>query len=238
MLVQQQIKSIQLSSDIAPGFTQTQYKSLGEKVHTFHSILDDLDLTLTASKNCIEKYAVEAQARRQEEERQKAKAEEEARRKLSEMQKPESSAPTSAFQESTPGTMLNEISKTGIAGSNQASRGSKNANNMSYTSDFNDLNDLDLTMFGGMEQNELGLADFGDDQIDTHDSGDKNTTSGGAYNPNSGLASHNDPNNNINTDMNSNNSESYLTLNDFNDLGLDWNNTENQNGLDMNEFNI
>ncbi|CUS22663.1 LAQU0S06e03136g1_1 [Lachancea quebecensis] len=240
MLVQQQIKSIQLSSDIAPGYTQKQYKSLGDKVHAFHSVLDDLDLTLSASKSCIDKLALEAQERKQEEEKQRIKEEEEARKKLSEMQKPGTSAATANFAESTPGAMLNEISKTGIAGADNGPRGSNNnaATGGSYANDFNELNDLDLSMFGGMEQNELGLADFGENTMGANTSGGKDNANEGGFNAAISPGNNDGMNGNQNTDVNSANPESYLTLNDFNDLGLDWNNTEGQGGLDMNEFNI
>ncbi|KAM3161162.1 Mediator of RNA polymerase II transcription subunit 2 [Lachancea thermotolerans] len=240
MLVQQQIKSIQLSSDIAPGYTQKQYKSLGDKVHAFHSVLDDLDLTLSASKSCVDKLALEAQERKQEAEKQRIKEEEEARKKLSEMQKPETSNTATSFPESTPGTMLNEISKTGIAGADSGSRGSNNnvATGAAYANDFNELNDLDLSMFGGMEQNDLGLADFGENAMNSNANGGKDNTHEGGFNAAITPGNNEGTNGNQGTDVSSANPESYLTLNDFNDLGLDWNNTEGQGGLDMNEFNI
>ncbi|SCU85115.1 LANO_0C03378g1_1 [Lachancea nothofagi CBS 11611] len=254
MLVQQQIKSIQLSSNIAPGFTQSQHKLLGEKVHTFHSVLDDIDLTLTTAKSCVDKFATEATERRQkllEEQRQQQKLkeeQEERERRLVEAQRvPEPAPPSSAdFTESTPGAFLNEISKTEIAGSkpnskasnaskSDADSGKKSGNsNSNYGTDFNDLNDLDLSMFGGMEQNDLGLADFGEEQMRTNI--EKTAANENAYTTSMGPSNNDDPSQALNNDNNAANPDSYLTLNDFNDLGLDWNASEGQNGLD--EFSI
>lgn len=54
MLVQEQLKTIQLDNNITNGFTTTQQRNLKEKVHIFHGILDDLDITLNKCSDYIE----------------------------------------------------------------------------------------------------------------------------------------------------------------------------------------
>ncbi|SCU81896.1 LAFA_0C07844g1_1 [Lachancea sp. 'fantastica'] len=270
MLVQQQIKSIQLSSDIAAGFTQSQHKLLGEKVHTFHSVLDDLDLTLTTAKNCVDKFAAESAARKEkllEEQREqqmlqaKLKQEQEDQKRLEEAQKASNSTPFShnEYPESTPTTFLNELSKSSLSGPNRnakevttISAGQNDASdskiptggssrnttggNDGYSTGLNDLNDLDLSMFGGIEQNDLGLTGFDEVPMTTNNDKTLNNESNlsGSVPPGGDDGS----NRMLGNDPNSNNTDSYLTLNDFNDLGLDWNNSDGQSGLDMSEFNI
>ncbi|SCU80417.1 LAME_0B03048g1_1 [Lachancea meyersii CBS 8951] len=268
MLVQQQIKSIQLSSDIAAGFTQSQHKLLGEKVHTFHSVLDDLDLTLTTAKNCVDKFAAEAverreklleQQRMQQMKEEKLKQEQEDRKRLADARKVNESAALDStdYSESTPSTFLNELSKSSLAGpnlnlkataagttgnkndgndgSNNNSHNASGANN-GYSAGLNDLNDLDLSMFGGIEQNDLGLTGF--DEAPVASNNDKNPVGENGFN--ASVQPNNDEGNGqaLNNDPTANNTDSYLTLNDFNDLGLDWNTSEGQNALDMSEFDI
>ncbi|CEP63957.1 Med2p LALA0_S09e06304g [Lachancea lanzarotensis] len=270
MLVQQQMKSIQLSSDIAAGFTQSQHKLLGEKVHTFHSILDDLDLTLTTAKNCVDKFAAEAAARReklleeqrvQQIEQEKLKREQEDQKRLIEAQKASESTPfgQNDYPESTPTTFLNELSKSNLSGPNRnlkeittASAGQNDANDNTngtggsshntsgghdgYSTGLNDLNDLDLSMFGGIEQNDLGL---GFDEVPmAANNNDKNLNNESGLNDSAPPRGNDGSNQMLGNDPSANNTDSYLTLNDFNDLGLDWNNSDAQNGLDMSEFNI
>ncbi|SCU90766.1 LADA_0F06326g1_1 [Lachancea dasiensis] len=267
MMVQQQIKSIQLSSDIAPGFTQSQHKLLGEKVHAFHSVLDDLDLTLTAARNSVDSLAAEAlereqklreQQRLQEKEDQKMKEQEEERKRLEEARKSSEQAPASGgdYAESTPATFLNEISKTGLAasksnikvdasGTTASDNGNSNiggnagdngsGSNGNFSSGFNDLNDLDLSMFGGVEESDIGLGNFDDTQLAPPQ--DKNPGNQMAYSSTMTPSNGRDPNDML-SDEAGGNPDSYLTLNDFNDLGLDWNTSEGHNGLEMDEFNI
>ena len=80
MLVQQQLKSIQLDFNVVNGFSQTQQNILRDKINTFHAILDDLETTLGKSKL----YAEELLniGREKELARQKGKQEEEEKKRL------------------------------------------------------------------------------------------------------------------------------------------------------------
>ncbi|KAG0678754.1 Mediator of RNA polymerase II transcription subunit 2 [Kluyveromyces marxianus] len=95
-----------------------------------------------------------------------------------------------------------------------------------FNSDFGDLNGMDLSMFDSMD----------------------NQGSFGGLQSSSGInEKKNDPQMNFN-DTNappsavavpeSENPNSYLTLNDFNDLGIDWNAANDNNELNLEDFNL
>ena len=85
MLVQEQLKTIQLDNSITNGFSAEHQKNLKEKFHMFHGILDDLDITLdkcasyveTLNKIGLEKEETRKKEAALEEERKKKKLEEE-----------------------------------------------------------------------------------------------------------------------------------------------------------------
>ena len=85
MLVQEQLKTIQLDNGITNGFSGEHQKNLKEKFHMFHGILDDLDITLdkcasyveTLNKIGLEKEETRRKEAALEEERKKKKLEQE-----------------------------------------------------------------------------------------------------------------------------------------------------------------
>ncbi|EDO17954.1 hypothetical protein Kpol_1010p72 [Vanderwaltozyma polyspora DSM 70294] len=86
MLVQQQLKSIQLDNSVISGFNQGQQKVLLEKVTLFHSILDDLEITLNKGKNYVDELTKIGKDKEEERERVR-RAEEEKKRLLEEEEK-------------------------------------------------------------------------------------------------------------------------------------------------------
>ncbi|CCK72512.1 Med2p KNAG_0K01510 [Huiozyma naganishii CBS 8797] len=84
MLVQQQLKTIQL--DTVNGFTQDHQKVLSEKIHSFHGILDEVDVTLLNAVRFVEKFDAVSKEKELERVKQREReaqitAEEEARKK-------------------------------------------------------------------------------------------------------------------------------------------------------------
>ncbi|SCU82939.1 LAMI_0C01420g1_1 [Lachancea mirantina] len=226
MLVQQQMKTIQLSSDMIKGFSHNQQKLLGEKIHMFHTILDDVDLTLSSSQDFVNRIAGEAVKKKQdkikEEERLRLKDEEEAR-KREEMNK------------KVTNTVHSDMGGP-AAGENLTFGEEPDAKNgSSMPSNFGDLNDFGLSMFGGIESNDL-LAEFNTNTNAGLPAGNNEEDN----KPNMIAMNQAENKNEVNSNNQNmdNNPDSYLTLNDFNDLGLDWNGGDGQNELDMNEFNI
>ena len=70
MLVQEQLKMVQLDPAVANGFTANQKQLLRDRIHSFHGILDDLDITLSRCTEYIEtvsKIGLERERARQEE---------------------------------------------------------------------------------------------------------------------------------------------------------------------------
>lgn len=87
MMMQQQLKNVQLDSYLVNGFSQSQQKLLKEKVKLFHGILDDLETSLNQSSSYVK--TLTALGREKEKEREEAemrKAEEENLRKLKEQE--------------------------------------------------------------------------------------------------------------------------------------------------------
>ncbi|SMN20281.1 similar to Saccharomyces cerevisiae YDL005C MED2 Subunit of the RNA polymerase II mediator complex [Maudiozyma saulgeensis] len=90
MLVQEQLKTIQLDNGITNGFSATHQKNLKEKFHVFHGILDDLDITLdkcatyveTLNKIGIEKEELRKKEEELEAERQKKLEEEKEQQRI------------------------------------------------------------------------------------------------------------------------------------------------------------
>lgn len=81
MMVQQQLKNVQLDSYMVNGYTTAQAKNLREKVYLFHRFLDDLETNLSKSSAYVDAlYALGKQQvdlKRQQEEEMKRKQEEE-----------------------------------------------------------------------------------------------------------------------------------------------------------------
>ncbi|CAI4059634.1 hypothetical protein SUVZ_04G2300 [Saccharomyces uvarum] len=87
MMMQQQLKNVQLGSYLANGFSQSQQKLLKEKVKLFHGILDDLETSLNQSSSYVKTLTALGKEREKErEEAEMRKAEEENLRKLKEQE--------------------------------------------------------------------------------------------------------------------------------------------------------
>ena len=54
MLLQQQLKTIQLDSKVSNGFNASQQRSLKEKINLFHGILDDLEISIAKSFDYVD----------------------------------------------------------------------------------------------------------------------------------------------------------------------------------------
>lgn len=93
MMVQQQLKTVQLDALVVNGFSQSQQRQLAEKIHSFHAILDDLETTLSKSKSYVQTVhdiGLEKERQKQkemEEIRIKQEKEEELKRQQEELQK-------------------------------------------------------------------------------------------------------------------------------------------------------
>lgn len=91
MMVQQQLRTVQLDSSVVNGFSQIQQRLLGEKIHMFHAILDDLETTLYKSKTYVQSvydYGLEREKQKQKErEEVRRRQEEEEARKQAELKK-------------------------------------------------------------------------------------------------------------------------------------------------------
>lgn len=70
MMMQQQLKNVQLDSYLVNGFSQSQQKLLKEKVKLFHGILDDLETSLSQSSSYLE--TLTALGKEKEKEREEA----------------------------------------------------------------------------------------------------------------------------------------------------------------------
>ncbi|EJS44313.1 med2p [Saccharomyces arboricola H-6] len=87
MMMQQQLKNVQLDSYLVNGFSQPQQRLLKEKVKLFHGILDDLETSLSQSSSYVETLTVLGEEREKErQEAERKKAEEENLRKVKEQE--------------------------------------------------------------------------------------------------------------------------------------------------------
>lgn len=87
MMMQQQLKNVQLDSYLVNGFSQSQQKLLKEKVKLFHGILDDLETSLSQSSSYLETLtALGKEKEKEREEAEKKRAEQENMRKVREQE--------------------------------------------------------------------------------------------------------------------------------------------------------
>ncbi|AMD21272.1 HEL008Cp [Eremothecium sinecaudum] len=298
MMVQQQLKTIQLNSEVAAGFRKSLSKSLGDKVRLFHSILDGVESTLsTASEylNAVDEEAMKAkqwQKQQEEELRRKQFEEIEKSRKLNggsagmqgmgNDQYPNHQQSPLDLKVPSPNRLLSDLD-TGNIDAQESNRG---VSEKAFSAEFGDLNDMDISMFGGMDgqgdfsledfnmgnsnvsstnKNEIGNHGMNNMSINDRNNGNNVPNNGSAYltsKPSNGLSkspkhlqsdsissmrsNSNNPSGQSSTEQvsklatqqGSMNPDDYLTLNDFNDLGIDWNTTDDNNELDLNDFNI
>ena len=87
MMMQQQLKNVQLDSYLINGFSQSQQRLLKEKVKLFHGILDDLETSLSQSSSYLETLtAIGKEKEKEREEAEKKRAEQENLRKVKEQE--------------------------------------------------------------------------------------------------------------------------------------------------------
>lgn len=301
MMVQQQLKTIQLSSDVTPGFRKSLSKSLGEKVRSFHSILDGIESTLTTTKgylNAVDEEVLKMKKWKQQQEEEIRRNQLEGLEKNKKLEKPRAVAELSYSEQQQimqqtqgdltmlmPSGLIPEL-ETGISQDQETNN--RRATEKHFNPEFGDLNEMDISMFGGIDgQGESFLEDFNMGVFNSIVNNNKNGISGSFGDANGGNRSHDrnmhntdstissaqkpietiegkgklSKNNigfststsNVNTTNGQNiaeqdpkqtaqqgsmNSDDYLTLNDFNDLGIGWNTTGYNNELDFNDFNM
>lgn len=91
MMMQQQLKNVQLDPYMVNGFSAQQQNTLKEKIHMFHGILDDLENMLSKSTYYVDTLAnLGKESKRQKElelEKQREQEEEEKKQKLLELER-------------------------------------------------------------------------------------------------------------------------------------------------------
>ena len=239
LLTQQQLKTIKVDSKVTSGFSKTQQKVLGDRISQFHSILDSLDVSLQETAEYVDavtQNAARVKKQRQEEQYEQERRREEQKRleqqkleqqkleqqKLEQQKLEQQKLEQQKLEQerysakNTPMDMLTNFDAEVPAAVSQATQ--------PFNTEFADLNGMDLSMFDTMD-NQVGF---------------------GGLQSTSGPGEKKDPEMNFN-DTNvapssvavpESNPNSYLTLNDFNDLGIDWNAANENNELNLEDFNM
>ncbi|AGO12348.1 AaceriAEL009Cp [[Ashbya] aceris (nom. inval.)] len=167
MMVQQQLKTIQLNSDVAAGFRKALSKSLGDRVRAFHSILDGVETTLsTASQylEAMEETAVKMKQWKQqqeEEQRRKQQAELEKSKRQQEQDAATKAAAAQQHMVQQSPVDLTAPTPTGLASSMENSDANRGGPVKPFSAEFGDLDEMDLSMFGGIDgHGDFSLEDF------------------------------------------------------------------------------
>lgn len=296
MMVQQQLKTVQLDPSVVNGFSRTQQMILSEKVHMFHAILDDLETTLDKSKTYVEavyEIGKEKEKQKEEEREQLKRRQEEERKQIEELKRrqemekeaqeqqqiiPVESDLKIDFSMDTPSGLLadfadrnDDIDGNGInmqenqqksvqtqatltplsqqhrqQSSHQRQQSSQqspvNANDSMQqpTGELSDLSNMDISMFPGLENSGFDMSTFnaGMDGTKTNINNNRNVEpTGNIQKPSETNGENNSLNEAPSSGMNDN-GDAYLTLNDFNDLNIDWTTSGDPADLDLNGFNI
>ncbi|CCE61503.1 hypothetical protein TPHA_0A04290 [Tetrapisispora phaffii CBS 4417] len=135
MLVQQQLKTIQLDINVTNGFNLSQQKILHEKVNLFHSLLDDLECTLETSKTFTEHIAKLGKQREEEKLKKDKEREEELERTRKRLEDEEQKAKEKAEQEEKKKTEEEHVQSQKVG----------NIDNESQLLNFNSSNDIEST---------------------------------------------------------------------------------------------
>lgn len=277
MMVQQQLKTVQLDASVINGFSEAQQRVLSEKVHMFHSILDDLETTLSKSKSyvgAIYEIGVERVKRREqeridlrrkqeeEEERRNKELEELVRRQSSEQRLGESRQQQVdvddkiGFPIETPNGLLPNLGENGrnmngspaiamaaqshvamtpVESRQQSPKPSQGRS--SRGEDMGDMGGMDISMFPGLDNSGFDMGTFGIGMNDNGKNADKgpNVMTNFEKPPN---GTDNNSSENPGSASMADNGDNYLTLNDFNDLNIDWTANGDSGDLDLNGFNI
>lgn len=255
LLTQQQLKTIKVQDKITNGYSMGQQRLLQERVSQFNSMLDSLDVSLQTTVDyvgAVMESAMDVKRKRDAEEKEKREKQERLEKEKQERQRQEEERLSA---KNTPMDMLANF-ETDIPGS--GGTGGKG-----FGAEFRDLNGMDLSMFDTMDgQGSFGgLQSGGNVGVGVRSDGVNVSSSGGNANNqtsdvqrsnavgiggNNGLIENKEPQSNFN-DTNAAPSsiavpesgpDSYLTLNDFNDLGIDWNTTNDINDLNLEDFNL
>lgn len=237
LLSQQQLKTIKLDPQVTTGFSQAQQKVLKDRLTHFYSLIDTLDVSLQTTAeyvDAVKANAIQIKKQREEEELRKQEQQKLEQQKLEQQKLEQQKLEQQKLEQqkleqqkleqqkysakNTPMDMLttfdSDLPSAGVA------------QPQGFNSDFGDLNGMNLSMFDSMD----------------------NQGSFGGLQSSSGInEKKNDPQMNFN-DTNappsavavpeSENPNSYLTLNDFNDLGIDWNAANDNNELNLEDFNL
>lgn len=277
MMVQQQLKTVQLDASVINGFSEAQQKVLSEKVHMFHSILDDLETTLSKSKSyvgAIHEIGVEKEKQREQERiEQRRKQEEEEQRKNEELEElrrrpePEQRVEESRQQQmepdnrldfqidgtngmltnlddssrnmnGSPGMVMSARSQVAMTPRESQQQSPQNVQGQPSRGErMGEMGNMDISMFPGLDNSGFDMGNFGGGINDSDKNGDRNTDSMVNFDKPAAGNDNNTAENPSSVYM-ADNGDNYLTLNDFNDLNIDWA-TNGENGdLDLNGFNI
>ncbi|QLL34455.1 hypothetical protein HG536_0G03170 [Torulaspora globosa] len=275
MMVQQQLKTVQLDTSVINGFSEAQQRVLSEKVHLFHSILDDLETTLSKSKSYIGAIYEIAVEKEKERERkridQRRKQEEEEQRKNRELEelksrqlsgqsiednRIESENRTEFSRDRTNGMLVanlgddrrningspnmvmsaqSQIAMTPGDSQQQSPRNSQGQ--PTQGDDMGEIGNMDISMFPGLDNTGFDIGSFGTGINGSEKNGDKSTEPINTFEKPSGTTDNN-LSENPEAGYMADNGENYLTLNDFNDLNIDWAANGDNGDLDLNGFNI
>lgn len=296
MMVQQQLKTVQLDPSVVNGFSQTQQRILSEKVHMFHAILDDLETTLDKSKTYVDtvyEIGMEKEKQKEEEREQLKRRQEEERKQKEELKRrqemekeaqeqqqviPVESDLKLDFSMDTPSGLLadfagrnDDIDGSGInmqenqqksvqaqpgltpfsqqqrqQSSHQKQQLSQqspvNANEtlQQPTGELSDLSNMDISMFPGLETSGFDMSNFnvGIDGTKTNMNNNRNVEPTGNIQKSTETNGENNSLNEAPSNGMNDNGDAYLTLNDFNDLNIDWTTSGDPGDLDLNGFNI
>ncbi|AAS52676.1 AEL009Cp [Eremothecium gossypii ATCC 10895] len=165
MMVQQQLKTIQLNSDVAAGFRKALSKSLGDRVRAFHSILDGVETTLTTASqylDAVEEAAVKMKQWKQqqeEEQRRKHQAELEKNKRQQEHDAATKAAAAQQLMAQQSPVDLTAPTPTGLA--SNLDKSNRVGGVKPFSAEFGHLDEMDLSMFGGIDgHGDFSLEDF------------------------------------------------------------------------------
>lgn len=280
MMVQQQLKTVQLDTSVINGFSEAQQRVLSEKVHLFHSILDDLETTLSRSKSYVsalyqiavekekerERKRIDERRKQEEEEQRKNRELEELKNRPVSGQRIEDSRHQDIESENrtdfpmggtngmlmanlgddgrnisgSPSMVMSAQSQIAITPGDSQQQSPRNSQGQpTQAEDMGEIGNMDISMFPGLDNTGFDMGNFGTGINGSEKNGDKSTEPMNNFEKPSGTA-HNNPSENQNpeTGYMADNGDNYLTLNDFNDLNIDWAANGDTGDLDLNGFNI
>ncbi|QLQ80374.1 hypothetical protein HG537_0D03750 [Torulaspora globosa] len=278
MMVQQQLKTVQLDTSVINGFSEAQQRVLSDKIHLFHSILDDLETTLSKSKSYVKAIHQIAVEKEKEKERQRIdqrrKQEEEEQRKNRELEELKN-RPVSGQRiednrqhdiepenrpefpiDRTSGMLMGNLGDDGrningspsmamsaqsqiamTPGDSQQQSPRNSQGRPTQGDDMGEIGNMDISMFPGLDNTGFDMGNFSTGINVPEKNGDKTAEPINNFEKPSGTTDNN-ASGNPETGYMADNGDNYLTLNDFNDLNIDWAANGDNGDLDLNGFNI